>query len=397
MSIPVRNHKAWQFLSCAVKGKELYVRAFQDSYKMRIDLTNGEMHYLDYINLNDEDRAIGGSVMILDHDDMIMVPNDRKLIARYHLKNGKCDRYPLHVEPITQSRPNYSWAAMYDNKIYVFPCYDTHVYVCDMESGAIQKEQLPIHMENISDKNPCVGIETACQVGDKVYLFSGKYHVLLIYGLSDHNVSCIHMTIPFSEDDPLCDVSFWDGLFYCLTSRGTIFSAGLKTGKIAYRKLWKGTSDLNTYQRILATSKNLWMLPDVGEDIKVYSLEDGRVDVYQDYPEDFSYELFFPVQSKFFMGYDNGDDYIFSMCAQNYMLTIHRKTGTVDWLKIHPPTMEEKKKFFIEKMHYNNIIYENRELGLAEFCDAVSSNLDLWKKEDKNENMRTWSELVSNL
>ena len=395
MEIPVNHHQGLQFPSCIVIGSDLYLILFRDHYLMRMDLKTRELRFVDVANVHPEKR-IPTSALMQHEGKLVAVGRDMEYVHVYDPVHEAYEMFPLHFQQYVTDRNNFSFATIFQSEVFVFPCFDATLYRYQMDTHEVRSEDLPISCPPASEgERPVACIEAVCRVGNKVFLFAGHLRQMIVYDLRTWEAECLPLSVNIHSDDVLTDVSYRNGCFYLLTMRGNVFRLSLsKDGTVDCEAFLCEGADVESCQRILATDKNLWILPGIGTKIFVYDFDSGKLEEYRDYPNGFAYELFHPVQYKFFFGCEHEDAYIFSMCAENRILVVHRDTGHAEW-KMPGVLSEKEKNRYLRAFVKANRVTENLRFPLEKFLSVIEQNVE--DGEKGRNDLEKWQALFANL
>lgn len=402
--IPERNRKGQQFISCFVFDDWLYQGLFSGgALVIRENLSTGTAQFVNLPNSYIEPRWSGCSTMIEDDGILYLIDNGMSIIFAYDPAADTYETIELGGRRFIESQQSYSWVSCYDHQIFIFPAFDNVLYLYDISTKRVKKIKLPLAWQPAQEgegaEEPVPLIEAACQDEKTVVLFSGRRRCFLTYDLATRSVRQWPLPFEVPEDDFIVDSRYHQGKYYVATSRGVVYVLHIDREKKqadAQRLLAVG-AERNTFERILATDRNLWLLPDQGHEILVFDFQTGQMVPYQDYPADFAYEAYWPGQSKFYMGCRDGERYIFSMCASNYILSIGLTTGKAAWRKPARPDTKELQRMLQKSMKQGIVLQEGSVSTLESFITAVPKETAEIAERKKNENMRTWARMVADL
>ena len=117
------------------------------------------------------------------------------------------------------------------------------------------------------------------------------------------------------------------------------------------------------------TDKNIWLLPDLGEDIYVYYSESKKLEKYDGYPEGFAY-LMTENWGKYISAREYKGIYYHDMHSANCILCIDKNSGEEKWIKPSIPGRMEECQYYIE--NGCQVILQEAELPLEKFLETVS-------------------------
>lgn len=235
---------------------------------------------------------------------------------------------------------NFSFICRYNEKIYMFFRNEAIVIIFNMITKKAVEKNIGIGQDNIK-------IDCGCIWEDKVYLFSSQMKQYFRYNLTNEDKDYMG-NIPFAGEVlyAICNNEY----MYVL-SQNTVYDV-----KDNFRLIVKVDDPINCNKICFAKDK-IWFLPGLSDKIYTYCFKTNTYAEYQDYPEDYGYDI--PEGWSKFVGYTENKEYIYwCMRANNYIFQLNKCTGEEKWIR---PVIQNvqgiiNKSYFEEsKVNYEGI------------------------------------------
>lgn len=247
----------------------------------------------------------------------------------------------------------------YEDDIYIFPRYRDFILKIDTKTDQV------IKIDNLAyarmDKNVSAGVN-----GGHVYFFLRNGDKVTEYDLCAGQ--CREYSLPHKLGNLVC-VQYFDGLFFLLSMDGGLstWDAENNVLETLVDPFIKGEKS-NFFSLCTVTEKNIWLLPDLGEDIYVYCRESKKLEKYDRYPEGFAY-LMTDGWGKYISAREYRGIYYHDMHSANCILCIDKNSGEEKWIKPFIPGRMEECQYYIE--NGCQVILQEAELPLEKFIEAV--------------------------
>lgn len=248
----------------------------------------------------------------------------------------------------------------YEDEIYIFPKYRD--YILKIDTKADQVVEIENSDYTAMDKNVSAVVHDG-----RVYFFLRDSNKVTEYDLCVNQ--CREYSLPHQQGDIVC-VQFFEGLFYLMDMEG-----GLSVWDIKDNTLETLVSPFiekekkNYFWLCTVTRKNIWLLPDLGEDIYVYCRESKKLEKYDRYPEGFAY-LMTDKWGKYISSREYKGIYYHDMHSANCILCIDKNSGEETWIKPSIPGRMEECRYYIE--NGCQVILQEAQLPLEDFIATVS-------------------------
>lgn len=248
----------------------------------------------------------------------------------------------------------------YGDDIYVFPKYKDFIFRIDTKTEQIIKLEDPVYAR--MDKNVSAGVN-----GGKVYFFLRNSSMVTEYDLCTNQYREYSLTRQLGN---LVRIQYFDGLFF-LPSRDGGLSSWDAAGNVLEPLVSPFIEEDNShyFSMCTATRKNIWMLPDIGEDIYIYCRESRKLEKYDGYPEGFAY-LKTENWGKYITSHEYKGIFYHDMHSANCILCIDKNSGEGKWIKPSIPGRMEECQYYIE--NGCQVILQEAELPLEKFIETVS-------------------------
>jgi hypothetical protein len=309
-------------------------------FPAKLDLNNHKVSILDfdssYTNLKvdsvDYMSAYKNKIYAL------LMAGDKLLI--YDTVSHQCNTVDIDCSEYEWG--NFIGMYIYESKVFIFPCHKKEIIVVDCNN---LKKNI-ISYQNLTDQN----FFTSCIVGNRIWMFPQNGTVIGCFNLQGFKVE------EYITDIDMCDVrhcSILKNDIYIL-GRENIYCWNVEDNKMSILLTDEYMKEMG---RIAATQKKLILLPSLGNDIKIFDLDNKRMSVLEEYPEDFTYDDSCPGWSKYYGCCDDDGKIYYAMRRSDYMLVVDKITGHIDWFQPRFPTNDDKFHYLFT---YNkNILYEN--------------------------------------
>lgn len=248
----------------------------------------------------------------------------------------------------------------YRDDIYVFPKYKDYILKIDTKTDQVIKIDNATYTQ--MNKDVCAGIK-----GGYVYFLGRNSNKAVEYNLDTNQ--CREYGLSHDLGNIVC-VQYFDGLFFLLSRDGELatWDAEDNVLKTLVPSFIKG-DNIHYFSRCTVTKENIWLLPDLGEDIYVYCQENAKLEKYNGYPEGFAY-LMTKDWGKYLTAHEYKGMYYHDMHSANHILCIDKNSGKEKWIKPSIPGRMEECQYYIENGY--QVVLQESELPLEKFLETVS-------------------------
>ncbi len=247
----------------------------------------------------------------------------------------------------------------YNGFIYILPRHRDFFVKIDLAKRTVLHMAAPFLSQ--SDKERLI----TCRRENSIYFFEKYSCEILIYDLlTEHSEK---KKLPDTVKD-IVSIRFYKDKFYILSGDGCLQSFDERTNVLEkiVEPIEEGESNL--FVDLAITDQNIWLLPQMGEDIYIFDYKDNVLRKYDKYPDNFAYADF-KNYSKFARGHEYQDKTYFGMHSANHLLIIHKNTGTAQWIAPILPSEQETYKF---RQRYGLSFEENeKEISLHEYVEEI--------------------------
>lgn len=247
---------------------------------------------------------------------------------------------------------------LHGDDIYVFPKYKDFIFKIDTKTDQVTKIDNPAYAR--MDKNVSAGVNSG-----HVYFFLRDSNKVTEYDL--HTGHCREYNLTHQLGN-LARVQYFDGLFFLLSRDGMLSTWDAKDNVLETLVSPFIEDNLHYFSLCTVTKKNIWLLPDLGEDIYVYCRESKKLEKYDRYPEGFAY-LMTENWGKYISAREYRGIYYHDMHSANCILCIDKNSGEEKWIKPSIPGRMEECQYYIE--NGCQVILQEAELPLEKFIEIV--------------------------
>lgn len=377
------------FSACAIDRNTLYCVTHNNKIIKKIDVINGKTEYIDnleecgLININNVDY------LLFANNKLYLFDQSGRGIAEYSLTDKRVRYFELDYQSYLFW--NYISGAIYENKLFIFPSFCDEVTKIELNSGLIKRKRILDFATNYAfneryvycdtDNKNCLPLKLfscGCQVGKYMWIFSETQSFAICYDLSSEQseiyylpayiLGCIHAV-------------YHGGIFYLLNLSGNIYSWNSNNNEI--KLLFDNSGDCLYPQSlyIAVSNKRIWLIPFYGEQIYVINIDNGERQLYNNYPDDFSYNGE-NGWSRFYGYCEDKNNYYFAMHSSNYILIIDKSMGKERWVEPVDINLDQEAKYHMKKFKNS---FSELGWGLEDFLRIPTDIYD--KNKVKSENL----------
>lgn len=324
-----------------------YYRTF-DGALCKYEIDSNQIHLMSSHNIPTQ----GGEPvewMFLDKNIIISIAGNGKDVLLYNLIDQNSTS--IHINDNTIDWANYVYAHYSKGTLSVFSRNDYRFILIDIYEKII-KEDIVLEL------TPNTMFFDGCVIRNRLWLFEqdaeSAYWFDLITkksGISSlgeriRGINCI-----LAEQDSIL----------IMNETGTLYRYFVESGKII--KLWESKKNYFV-GKLISTERYFLELPTSGKDIVRINKSNYVGEIVLDYPEDFNYKTC-TTEHKYTACFESDGKIFFLMRIANYLLSIDKTSGDIEWIK---PVLPEKE----EEDEYYNLIKTKRTFnGNMRFEDFV--------------------------
>lgn len=349
------------FPTCAlVQGKLFSVTSFKRNPILG-DLHTGKITLLrDLVNY---DSTFAVDNMVCLGDNVFVLELNGKRLMKYNVIEKKCTYININCDK--KGWGNFATIGCEGKSLYIFPIYTDGLIKVDLKTSKVKKEKalysrMQDYKINRKAQEEFTYFWRGCQFGNIVWLFPRKGNLVIAYDMETDTWQEYELSIAIENCEHV--IEYTDKL-YILSSKGKIYRWGMKDELVEeIADCSNSETDSTTFSRIAVTNKRIFLFPALGKDIFFIDLNTGKINKYSDYPADFRYCG--PEGWSKYYGYCEDEEYYyFAMRSTNYILTLNKREGKVEWLKPKLPSYEE---------YVSNYIKNNKSTLREAECDMES-------------------------
>lgn len=323
-----------------------------DLQKETAEIVSGIKNYSEVLELDTIEKIIQANSKIYGFESR----SENMVIYDSKAKYSQCKKLDFHWN----DWGNTLLITLYGEDIYVFPKYKDFILRINTKTDQVIKIDNPVYAQ--MDKN------VSAVVNDKyVYFFLRESNKVTRYDL--YSDQCREYSLPHKLGN-IASIQYFDGLFFLLNTDGELLSWDAESNvlEILIPPFIKGEYT-HYFSFCTVTKKNIWLLPDSGEDIYVYCRESQKLEKYEGYPEGFAY-LKTENWGKYITAHEYKGIYYHDMHSANSILCIDKNSGKEKWIKPSIPGRMEECQYYIENGY--QVILQETDLPLEKFIEAVS-------------------------
>lgn len=280
--------------------------------------------------------------LIYDEKKIYILELDGRRLLQYDVvsKGFRC----LYINYDGDSWGNFVMFTKQGEYIYIFPRKAGNLFKIDLHKESIIREKINLSI----NENRC--LSCAFRSGNKVVLIGEKGESLWIYDLISGKFA--EQSIE-EKMETIVAASAFEDTAYLLGIKGSVYVCSTKNYSI--RRIRKCNQDIEPYTlgNITVTQKNIWLLPTLGDSIHILDRDSLKVNVFKEYPHDFSY-IDLAGNSKYYGYGENQDTYFWAQRMGNYMLSIDKNSGQGEWIKLINPLKEDLYNALLENVRQVN-------------------------------------------
>lgn len=220
--------------------------------------------------------------------------------------------------------PQYCDVKKIDNKIYILPFLSEYICIYDLDTDQLKKINIP--------DAEFVNFDRMIHYKEYLFMKPKNYNAIIQYNINNgeliYHKKCIEEFYKISGDKPmfLWGVYVRDNLLLMASAiNNKILEFNMDTGKSKVHTV--GIEGM-TYFNMEYDGNDYWLVPECGNTIIRWNYENGKVEEYNNYPNNF-------------IGDSNG--FIGIVCCGNYMLAFPREANMIVKIDIDTGKMSEFK------------------------------------------------------
>lgn len=346
----------YTFVDCDIYNQEIYFFTEKEPAFCKMDIRTCKVSYIESFEKQGPDVFLHKSVMVLVVENKLYsLDRGGRYLLVYDFQQ---DTYKnIEIGCNFESSANFISMNRYKNSVLIFTKKQNLLVKVDCESDGVTKKEL------LEKEMGHLNLSCSCQVGDEVLLFQEDVSEVIIYNAGNDNISKIKLNKKMMGCK---DVKWQNGSFYILCQNNVI-------------ALWNRKDNvLNEIDKIgeieggmlFVVNEYICILPSQGDDIYLYNIVMDKVERYKDYPQDFSYVV--PGEWKKYIRFCEGKDrYYIAMRASNYMLSLNKSDGEIEWIRPNLPNDYLRLQKY--RIMHKNILQES-DFSLSLFLETISND-----------------------
>lgn len=349
--------KRYLFTNCTIVQGELFLIGALGGLLAKVNLENGNMSNYEMQKGFVQEKNVVLIEYMENYQDYIYALDSKGVnLVIIGLKNREC-RY-VSLNCAFRSYINFVSFERYRTDYYIFPKYENKLLIYHTSNEKLQ--EISGYLEDVNE------IQCACRVKEDVWILPKASDVMFCYELSTGEKKRYKLNRVLQD----CVHSvFHEGYIYILNMFGVVYRWDIeKTELLEIADLNINRDENESWSKVIYAGNRLIFLPAYGNDIKILDLYSGKINIYESYPEDFTYQS---TWLKYYGYCEDENNYYFAACSGNYMLKIDKQTGKFAWMK---PTIEDsivsKRMESVKDKIYYEGIYDTVDL-----LNAISKNL----------------------
>lgn len=268
--------------------------------------------------------------MFLDENIIISVTGNGKEVLLYNLIDQTSAS--IYINGNTSDWANYVYAYYSKGTLIVFSRKEYRYILIDSYEKSI-KEDI------VLDLAPNTIFIDGCMVGNRVWIFEQNAESIYWFDLTkkETGVSSLEEKIEGIN----CILPEQNSILI-MNETGSIYRYFVENGKII--KLWESKKNYHV-GKLISTDQYFFELPAGGEDIVRINKNDYAKEIVSNYPEDFRYKSC-TTEYKYTACFESEGKIFFLMRIANYILSIDKTSGDIEWIKPNLPEKEEEDEYY---------------------------------------------------
>ena len=354
----MKNIQNYTFVDCDIYNQELYFFAEKELAFCKMDMRTFKVSYIESFEKQGADVFLHKSVMVMVVENKLysLDRGGRYLLIYDFLQ----DTYKnIEIGCNFESSANFISMNRYKNSLLIFTKKQNLLVKVDCGSDKVSKKCI------LEEESKNLNISCSCQTGDEVFLFQEETSEVIVYNVAKDNISKIKIDKMIIGCK---DVKWQNGLFYILCHDNAIVSWNLRTNEI--KEILADKNGEIEGGMLFVVNQYICILPSKGNDIYLYNIGLKKVERYKDYPQDFSYVV--PGEWKKYIRFCKGKDkYYVAMRSSNYMLSINKSDGEIEWIRPNLPNDYLRLQKY--RIMHKNILQES-DFSLSLFLETISND-----------------------
>ena len=345
-----------QFLTCVKKGDDIYFPTRYGNFYMKLNLITKRTEYIDF-EVYDKEVSLGIADYIDMEDNVIFQFNlDGRYVLLFDLDSKQIKK--IDVDCQSKSWGNYLFCTYYEEKLFIFSMYKHTIVIINLKDDQV------VYDDKICKyicENNLPDLSVACKVNNQIWLFSNDGKKAVSYNLATHKEEWYELSLKIKQSRHCV---YRNKKFYILDNQGNVY---VWDKKQEYLLFSVPNAKQEEYGRIVATDKNLIVLPALGESIYIYDFLKKEIECNINYPLDFKYSTESRL-SKYYGFCEDENSFFFAMRLSNYLLKIKKQDGAIEWINPMIPDLQET----IDRCkRYSMNTYLEGMLSLSEYIQEI--------------------------
>ena len=273
---------------------------------------------------------------------------------------------------------------LYHGYIYIIPRYREFLVKIDFKKRTVLQMECPV-LQQIEKERV-----VSCRNENFIYFFERYGNKVFAFDLKTGHYT--QKELPDVMYD-IVSIRIHKDTFFILSECGCLDS--WEEGPNVLHRMAEpiGENGSKIFTDLAVTDQNIWLLPQLGDDIYILDCRDGMLKRYDEYPSNFAYADV-TNYSKFAYGQEYREKIYFGMHSANHLLEIDKKTGTAEWLAPILPTEQET---YLYRQRYGLSFEEKeKEVSLHEYVKKIPQMDDtevLYENKERTIGAEIWETL----
>lgn len=348
--------------------EKIIFKEYQSGLLCELDINTGAIRYID--NLKDYQVEINPFDNLIERKGKIYaVTNDGKKMMIYDTVQNGCEWIPIDYG-----------VRQWGNFTNVFD-FNEHLFFFHKEENWIScYDVLSKRTEKIVSKACCSNV-CSCRIGNKVWIFPRNGDIIQEFNLETKAYAYHELS---SELELVNSCAYDKDKIYLLTDYGKIYVIRQKDFYVEVMDFGIEEDISKSFGRIICAAGKLIMFPAAGNDIGIVELDKKTMNVFSEYPKDFSYADI--AWSKYYAICED-EDYYYLLRKSNYLLKIKKSNGDFIWTRLMIKDACEKEKWLFRYKYMKEPMWEG-----AVSLDVLIKNIPV-KENDVTKNTFIGSEI----
>ncbi len=369
----------WVFAGCVLVNQEIYFCLSGYNMLLKYDLCKGTVNTVAKL-WEKEEKISSIAMMESDGENIYMLEMTGERVLRYSLVTHQCEKV---IIACNQDRyNNFAAITKYGKSVYIFPRLESYIVKIENGKNVVRMAQALYHdLNQMNYEAPYFSY--GIQRKNEMWLVGEQGRIIVCYQLNSDQYTIYDC--PKIEEGCIHAIFFEESI-YILSVTGKVYKWQKEQQEIT--QIIDLKADVGQYARLVVLKNKIVILPQTGEDILIYNLHEKSVSTYEQYPDDFKYQIL--EGGTKYSDYCENDQYVyFAMQSANYLLMINKQTEKIEWKKMK---LDES---MAERYMEGNGIREEGMIQIRDYLNWIIEkyNKDSCEKQDFGVGKSIWEEV----